>query len=216
MHGNELHVLFDDREVPEDIRVFMAERDYAAMAALESDLIGRPLPVIRAELRAPEPADIAPYLDVFGVMPIFDAPENRVIKDGTQLDLPLLAGDSEAARQCEEQCQALLAERKARSGLAGRIRHRLLARPGQVPDMEQVADELHMTSRTLRRRLADEGTSFRQLQDEVRLALAEELLALGSLTLEEIAERLGYGEVSNFIHAFKRWTGTTPRQYGMR
>ena len=49
--------------------------------------------------------------------------------------------------------------------------------------------------------------------DEVRQALAEELLATGGLTLEEIAERLGYGEVSNFIHAFKRWKGVAPRRF---
>ena len=54
---------------------------------------------------------------------------------------------------------------------------------------------------------------FRQLLDEVRQALAEELLATGGLTLEEIAERLGYGEVSNFIHAFKRWKGVAPRRF---
>jgi AraC-like DNA-binding protein len=82
--------------------------------------------------------------------------------------------------------------------------------------MEQLADELHMTSRTLRRRLDAEGTRFRLLQEEVRLALAEELLVIGGLTLEEIAERLGYGETSNFIHAFRRWKGVTPGQYRIR
>ncbi|MGE8496810.1 MAG: helix-turn-helix domain-containing protein, partial [Pseudomonas sp.] len=49
--------------------------------------------------------------------------------------------------------------------------------------------------------------------DEVRQAIAEELLEIDSLTLEDIAERLDYGEVSNFIHAFKRWKGLTPGQY---
>lgn len=69
---------------------------------------------------------------------------------------------------------------------------------------------------TLRRRLDDEGSSYRLLLDEVRQALAEELLATGAIRLEEIAERLGYGEVSNFIHAFRRWKGMTPRQYRQR
>ncbi|MCT4980316.1 DUF1911 domain-containing protein [Pseudomonas aeruginosa] len=62
----------------------------------------------------------------------------------------------------------------------------------------------------------DEGSSYRLLLDEVRQALAEELLATGAIRLEEIAERLGYGEVSNFIHAFRRWKGMTPRQYRQR
>lgn len=79
--------------------------------------------------------------------------------------------------------------------------------------MESLAAQLHMTSRTLRRRLDAEGTSFRQLQDEVLGTLAEELLRSTALRLEEIAERLGYGEVSNFIHAFKRWKGVSPGQF---
>ena len=79
--------------------------------------------------------------------------------------------------------------------------------------MEQLAATLHISSRTLRRRLDEEGCHFRLLLDEVRQTLAEELLATGGLTLEEIAERLGYGEVSNFIHAFKRWKGLAPRRY---
>ena len=54
---------------------------------------------------------------------------------------------------------------------------------------------------------------WRALGHAVRQALAEELLATGGLTLEEIAERLGYGEVSNFIHAFKRWKGVAPRRF---
>ncbi|MGX8847036.1 helix-turn-helix transcriptional regulator, partial [Pseudomonas aeruginosa] len=88
--------------------------------------------------------------------------------------------------------------------------------PGHLPDMQTLAMELHLTVRTLRRRLDDEGSSYRLLLDEVRQALAEELLATGAIRLEEIAERLGYGEVSNFIHAFRRWKGMTPRQYRQR
>jgi AraC-like DNA-binding protein len=79
--------------------------------------------------------------------------------------------------------------------------------------MEVVASELNLSSRTLRRHLEEQGSSFRQLQEEVRLALAEELLAIGSLSQEDIAARLGYSEVSNFLHAFKRWKGQTPGQY---
>ncbi len=125
------------------------------------------------------------------------------------LDLPLSGANTEVTRQCEAQCQALLARRRTRSGLAGQLRNRMVAPPGPLPDMETLAHELHMSLRTLRRRLLDEGTSFRQLQDEVRQALAEELLAEG-LKLEQVAITLGYGEVSNFIRAYRRWKGVTP------
>lgn len=100
--------------------------------------------------------------------------------------------------------------------MAGQVRACLLSRPGRLPDMEAIAQQLHLSSRTLRRRLLDEGTHFRLLLEEVRQTLAEELLATGGLTLEEIAARLGYAEVSNFIHAFKRWKGLAPHQYRQR
>ncbi|NQD95507.1 hypothetical protein HP532_22885 [Pseudomonas sp. CrR25] len=88
---------------------------------------------------------------------------------------------------CETQCQALLAKYRNRDGLAGRVRDRLLRTPGRLANMELGA----ASSRTLRRRLDEQGTTFRLLQEDAHQALAEELLATGGLILEEIAERLG-------------------------
>ena len=113
----------------------------------------------------------------------------------------------------EEQCRKLLAARKARSGLAERVRDRILRQPGHIPDMNAVAGELLLTPRTLRRRLLDEGTSYKALTDEVRETLAEELLSAANLSVEQIAERLGYSEAASFIHAFKRWKGQPPHSY---
>jgi AraC-like DNA-binding protein len=73
-----------------------------------------------------------------------------------------------------------------------------------------------MSERTLRRRLAEEGTSLRALVDEVRATLAAEFLRSGSLTVAEIAHRLGYVEQSSFSQAFKRWHGVSPRAYAAR
>jgi AraC-like DNA-binding protein len=82
-----------------------------------------------------------------------------------------------------------------------------------MPDIEQVAASLHMSARTLRRRLEAEGTSYRALVDEVRERLAEELLVAGGLTVEQVARRLGYAETASFTNAFKRWKGIGPRAY---
>ncbi|MDD0843926.1 AraC family transcriptional regulator [Pseudomonas sp. Gutcm_11s] len=209
----EVHLLLDDHDVPEDLRGFLLERDLSGMLQVLRELWQRDLPILRVELRLPEPADPAPYLGEIGQLPRFAQAHNRFVFPRHLLDLPLAGAHPQAAQLCEEQCQRLLAKRSQDDGLAGRIRALLLARPGRLPDMEQVAASLHMSSRTLRRRLDEDGSNFRLLLDEVRQALAEELLATGGLTLEEIAERLGYGEVSNFIHAFKRWKGVTPRQF---
>jgi len=211
--GEHAHLVLDERDVPEDLRTFLLERDTAGLMHLQRHLTATRLPLISASFRLPAPADTSSYQEVFGLTPAFDAPENRIVFERRFLDQPLPGANPEVARHCEEQCQQLLNKRRIRAGLSARIRDRLLRQPGRLPDMEQLASELHMTSRTLRRRLEEEGTRFRLLQDEVRQAIAEELLGIDSLSLEDIAERLSYGEVSNFIHAFKRWKGQTPGQY---
>ncbi len=216
VHGDEAHLVLDDTGIPEDLRAFLLERDAGGVLRIQRDLTGQRLPILRAGFRRPPPADPTPYVRELGLCPAFGQTDNRAVFERHFLDLPLPGANPEVARACEEQCRALLARRQVRGGLAGRIRDRLLRTPGRLPDMQTLAMELHLTVRTLRRRLDDEGSSYRLLLDEVRQALAEELLATGAIRLEEIAERLGYGEVSNFIHAFRRWKGMTPRQYRQR
>ena len=214
--GREAILTYDDREVPDDLKLFVLERDIAGALSMQRDLTNSVLPLFSAQFRVPQPADTSPYQALLGITPLFGAAENRVAFARALLDLPLPGANSSVARQCEQECQALVARQRACDGLAGRVRDGFLAKPGQVPDMEMIAAELHMTSRTLRRRLEAEGTSFRQLQDEVRQVLAEELLSATSLNMEEIAERLGYGDVSNFLRAFKRWKGQSPGSYRLQ
>ncbi|MBC9250359.1 AraC family transcriptional regulator [Pseudomonas alcaligenes] len=215
-YDGEIHLLFDDQDIPEDLRAFLLERDLGGMLCIQRALVDRPQILKRLDLRLAEPTDTRLYVQEIGLLPRFAQADNRLVIDSQVFDLPLPGANPQVVAQCEEQCQRLLDKRRQRLGLAGQIRSLLLGRPGSLPDMEQVADSLHMSSRTLRRRLEEEGSNFRQLLEEVRQALAEELLATGGLTLEEIAERLGYGEVSNFIHAFKRWKGLPPRQFQRR
>ncbi|MBM7059264.1 AraC family transcriptional regulator [Pseudomonas sp. UL073] len=205
-------LFLDDSALPGDLRRFIVERDAAAIMNIHRDLTNRPLALDRASFRLGAPDDSAAYDDWFGVAPEFEAATNCLVFPSRVLDLPLPGADPQVVRHCEDQCQKLLTKRRVRTGLAGRIRNRLLAKPAYLASMESLAGELNTTSRTLRRRLEEQGTSFRQLQDEVREVLAEELLATG-LSLEEIAARLGYGEASNFSHAFKRWKGVSPQHY---
>ena len=215
-HGDEVHLLFDDRGIPAELRGFILERDSAGMLGIQRDLLGQHLPLLRVDLNLPRPSDCSLYIDSYGIEPRFAQAENRFVLNSHLLDQPLPGANPQVAQHCEEHCHALLSKRRERSGLAGQIRARLLSTPGRLPDMDEVARTLNLSSRTLRRRLLDEGSSFRLLLEEVRQALAEELLATGGLSLEEIAERLGYAEVSNFIHAFKRWKGLPPHQYRQR
>ncbi|SEP68369.1 AraC-type DNA-binding protein [Pseudomonas cuatrocienegasensis] len=214
--GDQAHLYLEDRDVPPALRGFLVQRDLMAVLVIQRELIGSALPLRGIQLRQSAPADTTPFIERLGVLPAFDSPCNRMSFDRALLEHPLPRANPHSVQLCEAQCQALLARRQEYAGLAGQVRRLLLARPGRLPDMEQVAEQLHMSTRTLRRKLTEQHSSFRALQDDVRQALAEDLLSAGGLSLEEIAERLGYGEASNFIHAFRRWTGSTPGQYGTK
>ncbi|RGP54133.1 AraC family transcriptional regulator [Pseudomonas abyssi] len=208
-------LVIDDRWIEPSLRRFLLLRDSAATARIQRELTGlrQPFKSVRLTLPAPPDAQLNAYTEAYGCTPQFDAAETML-----ELDPALLArglpGDNPAIRQaCEQQCHQLLQRYRARDGLAGRVRELLLDGGATLPDMPTVAARLHLTERTLRRRLDGERTSFRQLQEETREALAEELLRVPGLSLEEVAQRLGYGEVSNFVHAFRRWKGMTPRQF---
>ena len=84
---------------------------------------------------------------------------------------------------------------------------------GNFLSLEQVAEKLHASPRTLRRKLAQEDTSFQELTTEVRSTLAKELLLSGKFSIDQVAERLGYSDSAAFHHAFKRWTGKSPSSY---
>lgn len=211
--ADQAHLQLDGSHLPDQVRDFLLLRDTVAVMVIQRELTGNRMPLDRVQLSMPAPADTARFIEQFGLLPEFACAENRISFSRHLLDLPLPRANPHSTQLCEQQCQALLAKRQVRSGLAGQIRDRLLSTPGRLADMEVIASELNISSRTLRRRLEEQGSSFRQLQEEVRQALAEELLAIASLSQEDIAERLGYSEVSNFLHAFKRWKGLTPGQY---
>jgi len=200
----------DYRKVPADVRQFLIELDAAAILAIQRVVDPRPSPPMRMLFEFPRPAYAERFRQVFGSMPQFDAGTNMFVLDPRVLDEPLPQANEATARMCEAECQRLLAQRRARSGISFRVRGIILRQPDRTANMEVVAAELCMTSRTLRRHLAEEGTTFRALRDEVLLTLAEELIGTAQMKLAEVAERLGYSDAAAFSHAFKRWKGVTP------
>lgn len=103
-------------------------------------------------------------------------------------------------------------DRPADTSTTARVRRLLIDGMGQQ-SVETIGREMGVSVRTLSRRLVEEGTSFRQIQDQVRHDLALALLADASLSIAEIAFFLGYAEPAPFHRSFKRWTGTTPQHH---
>jgi AraC-like DNA-binding protein len=93
--------------------------------------------------------------------------------------------------------------------IAEKIREHIMKRPGQV-SIERSAELLNMSSRYLRQQLADEGTSFREISNEIRKNYADLYLRETPMPLTEIANKLGFGDQASFTRAYRGWTGETP------
>ena len=113
-------------------------------------------------------------------------------------------------------CDELLADLALRAGVAGKIRASLLQDIAKRPTLSETAKQLGTTARTLRRQLALQGTSFRALADELRVQTAVRYLRETAMTNEDIAVALGFSDAANFRHAFRRWTGASPRKFKSR
>ncbi len=213
--GESADLVLDDTQIPPDVRRFLVERDAAAIVLFGRELFSASLPLRGAAftLASPGPATTDCYRDAFGDNLDFDAGDNVLSLEPGWLKERLPQANAATAALLEEQCRDLLDARRVRSGIAEQVRSRLLSMLPCPPRLSQVAEDLHMSERTLRRRLEAEDTSFRNLVDEVREALASELLCADAIGIDEIAFRLGYSEPASFIHAFARWTGTTPTAF---
>ncbi|TVT45386.1 AraC family transcriptional regulator [Amycolatopsis rhizosphaerae] len=214
--GGQVRLVLDDSLLPPDVARFLVERDLSAIRTVIGELLPTGVPLAGLDLRFPEPSTVdqlETYREVFGVRPVFGRPANLATFDATYLDRPLPQANPQTVAFCEAQCRELVTRRRRRAGVAHEVREHLTRFGAIARGMPGVARELNMSARTLRRKLEEEGTSFRALLDEVREALAEELLVSGALSVEDVAIRLGYAEASSFIHAFKRWKGVTPASY---
>lgn len=151
---------------------------------------------------------------MFGCPVVYGQARAGFVFSPETLDRPLGLSDPMALREAERICKQELEKIRENSSLSTRIHRILLERRGAFPSLAVTARLLHMTQRTLHRRLLDEGTNYREILEEVRHRLSLEYLRAGRLSIQEIAYHLGYSDVANFRRAFKRWEGVAPSVYG--
>ena len=112
----------------------------------------------------------------------------------------------------EQQCQQRM-DTVENSGTAGKVRQKLLGELGLGATLTDMASELALSTRSLRRKLEQEGTSYRDLVEEERRQLALQLLDSTTMKIEELAAHLGYTDAGGFVRAFRRWEGCSPSAY---
>lgn len=142
----------------------------------------------------------------------FDQPVLQFVFDAALLATSMGTPDRAAMRLMRDACEEELAALGFAASLTERVRRTVRTATG-FRTLEGVATELHVSPRTLKRKLAAEGTQFSELIELERRAQALLLLRARALPLDAISERLGYSSVTNFARAFRRWTGKTPSAY---
>ncbi|MBO0827139.1 MAG: AraC family transcriptional regulator [Streptosporangiales bacterium] len=210
--GDEAAVVFELHA--DDPDRFLAESVLVIWHRFSSWATGRRILLRQVDFTYREPAHSAEYDLLFGCPPRFEQPRTAFVFDAAALRLPILQDEGSLAVFLRDAPAGLLAGRDYGTSVAERVR-RLLDRPGRrhLQSLREVAGELALSEQTVRRRLREEGTSFRRVREDVLRDVAVAALVRGDEPVEHLAERLGFSEASAFHRAFKRWTGTTPGSY---
>jgi AraC-like DNA-binding protein len=144
----------------------------------------------------------------------FEYPYNRISIPEDFCYRPLPMRNPAAVNQAEGELQKFLESvNNQHQQLLLSIKELLTRRAGEIPSFEAVAEHLHVSRRTLNRRLGAIGTSYKEIVSDIRKRQAVEYLSGTRFSIDEIAYRLGYREPSNFSKAFRRWTGLSPSEY---
>ncbi|MEY2843751.1 MAG: hypothetical protein RI920_1788 [Pseudomonadota bacterium] len=172
-----------------------------------------PPPGVLLRFTMPREAAFAPYASRLPDVH-FGCDVDELVLPLHAVDVPLPLGHPEAARQSRATCAAALSSLTSQSSnLLQHIADALALTTEGYPSMNQVAQRMGITARTLARHLERQGLSFRQVIDECRHQEACTMLREGRHSVDGIAARLGYSDPANFSRAFRRWAGCTPTQY---
>ena len=183
-------------------------------------MIGLEMPEIRITLPVARPEDakkLALYQQVYGQQVSFGTQQAEFWFDEWVLNVPIPSADLMTFNVYAGKCQAelqRLEETAEQPSLIQRVQDYLELQRGLLPTMAETAQALNLPERTLRHQLQQLNSSYKQIREQLMKDRALHLMEYQEYSIEMIAELLGYSEPAAFNHAFKRWFGYSPRQYG--
>ncbi|RDC62647.1 AraC family transcriptional regulator [Adhaeribacter pallidiroseus] len=176
-------------------------------------LTGLQLQPLRAQYRYPRFADTREHERILKCRPLFSQPCNALTFAKQDLQRSVIGYNRELNLVFKKLLEQKLQEDQGLPFIH-QVRTIILEQSRfAFPTLEEVADRIHLTPRTLQRKLQEENSSFRALSDLAKEELARNLLSSKNLNISEIADRLGYSDPAAFQRAFRQWTGKTPKTY---
>lgn len=197
-------------------RVFAFEWLLRLLHALACWLVGRNLALDSVRFPYPRPAHAADYGLIYTEHSSFGGAALEASLDDALLDLPVRRDEAELAAFLEGAPGKITMLYRRDRQLARGLRTILAAALPRPVGLDEAARALHLSPRTLHRRLHDEGVNFRAIKDALRRDLAHARLARPGESVAQIATDLGYSEPSAFYRAFQGWTGEAPSAWRRR
>jgi AraC-like DNA-binding protein len=177
-------------------------------------LMRNPLRVYFEHSAPDEDALLDIYRDTFHCEVYFDQEYSGTWIRNADLSIPIEQANDQLLQTLLEHASQELRQLDEGRSLGEKVKNMLrLMISEQLPSKERLAEELGMSSRTLQRKLNEEGAQYQEILDELRLEMATQFFSRKELSLDEIARKLGYLETRSFYRGFKQWTGKTVGEY---
>lgn len=196
-----------------DTRCFLIESVMSAIYSAVMFFVGQSPINAHIELAYDAPDYAGLYKDAYRIPVYFGKSKNKLVLEQGVLNTPSPVADEGLCREAIEHCQKLQLDLQKTLSTKDRVVTLLANNPGKLWSQDEVAQELHMSSRTLIRKLALEGAKFQSLRDELVKQQALNYLKSGNMSVENIAYLLGFSDVSSFRRSFKRWFECSPSEY---
>lgn len=220
----ETHLIEEGERVIWQIRnvvppILRLSNDFQVTVALVniSRRLGRHEPPIEVHLRHTEATDAAEYARVFRAPVRLGMPHNGIVIPRFLLDQPVPSANPQAFSVFDLMATQLLKELDRTDTTTERVRRLVASRIGRDSiGIVDIGAQLHMSEATLRRRLDEEGTTYKAIVDDLRRELAAQYVAEPRVAIGEIAFLLGFSTQSAFGRAFRRWNGMSPLEHRLR
>jgi AraC-like DNA-binding protein len=196
-----------------ELRTFICERELTAAYRIACDLLQFTMPLNELRFAYPKPAHASAYKDTFHCPIQFKARDQMLVFDSKYLFMKLPMANPLMRNTYEKECKQLCLRLQVQESVTDQVRHNIFFGPEGLPSLSQVARGMSTTPRTLRRRLSEEGTSFKAIVTEILKEKAITLIQSTSQPIEQIAAELGYSNLPNFYRTFRSWTGHKPSYY---
>jgi len=168
---------------------------------------------VELHLTYPAPESREAFDEFFSIPVLFDQPANRIVFSKRLLSLPLIFSNKDTAQQKDKICQARVTEIAPENTILDRVKFMIHKQIFSELSLDQLADQLCISPRTLRRHLQANNTSYKALLENERKRVSLTQIKKPEVSIESLAEKLGYSDASSFSRAFKRWYGVSPKHY---